>query len=256
MLIEQFICRKDNFGILIHDEKNGHTAAIDAPESKAIHRALKRRNWTLQAIFVTHHHHDHVEALEELKQVYKAVVIGPEAEKEKIKHLDQTLQPDEYFFFGTHPLLAISTPGHTLGALSYYFPEEDLLFAGDTLFSLGCGRLFEGTPAQMLDSLKKLRQLPDETQLYCGHEYTKTNALFALTLDPQNQKLHQRREEVFLLRAKNAMTLPVTLGQEKVTNPFLRWDDIVLRKKLAMTDATDEEVFAEIRKRKDNFNYV
>ncbi|EJF89575.1 hydroxyacylglutathione hydrolase [Bartonella vinsonii subsp. arupensis OK-94-513] len=253
MLIEQFICREDNFGVLIHDEKSGYTAAIDASESKPIQRALKRRNWTLQTIFVTHHHHDHIEALEELKQVYKAVVIGPEAEKEKIHHLDRTLQPDESFFFGTCPLLALSTPGHTLGALSYYFPEDGLLFAGDTLFSLGCGRLFEGTPAQMLNSLKKLRQLPDETLLYCGHEYTKINALFALTIDPHNQKLHQRVEEVFLLRAKNAMTLPVTLEQEKATNPFLRWDDCALRKNLAMEKETDEEIFAEIRRRKDYF---
>lgn len=253
MLIEQFICRKDNFGVLIHDEKSGYTAAIDAPESKAIHNALKRRNWTLQTIFVTHHHHDHVEALLELKQVYKAVVIGPAAEKEKINHLDQTLQPDENFFFGTRPLLALSTPGHTLGALSYYFPEEGILFAGDTLFSLGCGRLFEGTAAQMLNSLRKLRQLPDETLLYCGHEYTKNNALFALTIDPHNQKLHQRVEDVFLLCAKNATTLPVTLGQEKATNPFLRWDNNAVRENLAMKDATDEKVFAEIRKRKDDF---
>ncbi|WP_208433669.1 hydroxyacylglutathione hydrolase [Bartonella taylorii] len=253
MLIEQFICRNDNFGVLIHDEKSGCTAAIDAPESEAIHNALKRRNWTLQTIFVTHHHHDHVEALEELKQVYKAVVIGPEAEKENINHLDQTLQPNESFSFGTCLLLALSTPGHTLGALSYYFPEENLLFAGDTLFSLGCGRLFEGTPAHMLNSLKKLRQLPDETLLYCGHEYTKTNALFALTLDPHNQKLHKRVEDVFLLRAKDAMTLPVTLGQEKATNPFLRWDDATLRRNLAMEKETDEEVFAEIRRRKDSF---
>ncbi len=253
MLIEQFICRNDNFGVLIHDEKSGCTAAIDAPESEAIHNALKCRNWTLQTIFVTHHHHDHVEALEELKQVYKAVVIGPEAEKEKINHLDQTLQPNESFSFGTCLLLALSTPGHTLGALSYYFPEENLLFAGDTLFSLGCGRLFEGTPAQMLESLKKLRQLPDETLLYCGHEYTKNNALFALTLDPHNQKLHKRVEDVFLLCAKDAMTLPVTLGQEKATNPFLRWDDATLRRNLAMEKETDEEVFAEIRRRKDRF---
>ncbi|UNF52021.1 hydroxyacylglutathione hydrolase [Bartonella krasnovii] len=253
MLIEQFICREDNFGILIHDEKSGYTAAIDAPESKAIHNALKRRNWTLQTVFITHHHHDHVEALAELKQVYKTIVIGPEAEKEKICHLDKTLQPDESFFFGNQTILALSTPGHTLGALSYYFPEKKLLFAGDTLFSLGCGRLFEGTPAQMLDSLKKLRQLPDETLLYCGHEYTKNNALFALMLDPHNQKLQQRAEEVFLLRKKNAMTLPVTLGQEKATNPFLRWDNHIIRKNLAMEDATDEEVFAEIRKKKDNF---
>ncbi|CAF26810.1 hydroxyacylglutathione hydrolase [Bartonella quintana] len=253
MLIEQFICREDNFGVLIHDERSGYTAAIDAPESKAICSALKRRNWTLQTIFVTHHHHDHIEALAELKQIYKAVVIGPEAEKEKIGHLDQALQPDESLFFGTHTLLALSTPGHTLGSLSYYFPQENLLFSGDTLFSLGCGRLFEGTPAQMLNSFKKLRQLPDETLLYCGHEYTKTNALFALTLDSHNQKLHQRVEDVFLLRAKNAMTLPVTLGQEKATNPFLRWDDRTLRKNLAMEKETDEEVFAEIRKRKDNF---
>ncbi|VEJ44591.1 hydroxyacylglutathione hydrolase [Bartonella vinsonii] len=253
MLIEQFICREDNFGVLIHDEKSGYTAAIDAPEGEAIQKALKRRNWTLQTIFVTHHHHDHVEALEELKQAYKAVVIGPEAEKEKIYHLDRTLQPDESFFFGSCPLLALSTPGHTLGALSYYFPEDALLFAGDTLFSLGCGRLFEGTPSQMLNSLKKLRQLPDETLLYCGHEYTKANALFALTLDPHNQKLHQRVEEVFLLRAKNAMTLPVTLGQEKATNPFLRWDDHALRKNLAMEKETDEEFFAAIRRKKDKF---
>ncbi|CDO47690.1 hydroxyacylglutathione hydrolase [Bartonella henselae] len=253
MLIEQFICREDNFGVLIHDETSGYTAAIDAPESNAIQNALKRRNWTLQTIFLTHHHHDHVEALAELKQIYKAIVIGPEAEKEKISHIDQTLKPDESFLFGTHTILALSTPGHTLGALSYYFPQENLLFAGDTLFSLGCGRLFEGTPAQMLNSLKKLRQLPDETLLYCGHEYTKSNALFALTLDPYNQKLQQRAEDVFLLRAKNAMTLPVTLGQEKKTNPFLRWDNRTLRKTLRMEKETDEEVFAEIRKRKDNF---
>lgn len=225
MLIEQFICREDNFGVLIHDETSGYTAAIDAPESNAIQNALKRRNWTLQTIFLTHHHHDHVEALAELKQIYKAIVIGPEAEKEKISHIDQTLKPDESFLFGTHTILALSTPGHTLGALSYYFPQENLLFAGDTLFSLGCGRLFEGTPAQMLNSLKKLRQLPDETLLYCGHEYTKSNALFALTLDPYNQKLQQRAEDVFLLRAKNAMTLPVTLGQEK--KPILFFAGII-----------------------------
>ncbi|KEC56057.1 hydroxyacylglutathione hydrolase [Bartonella koehlerae] len=253
MLIEQFICREDNFCVLIHDEKNGYTAAIDAPESNAIQNALKSHNWTLQTIFVTHHHNDHVEAIVELKQIYKAIVIGPEAEKEKICHLDKTLQPDESFLFGTYTILALSTPGHTLGALSYYFPEENLLFAGDTLFSLGCGRLFEGTPTQMLNSLKKLRQLPNETLLYCGHEYTKINALFALTIDPYNQKLLKRAEDVFLLRAKNAMTLPVTLGQEKLTNPFLRWDNRTLRKNLRMEKETDEEVFAEIRKRKDNF---
>lgn len=253
MLIEQFICREDNFGVLIHDENSGYTAAIDAPKSDAIHNALKRRNWTLQTVLVTHHHHDHVEALAELKQVYKAIVIGPEAEKEKIPYLDKTLQPDERFFFGSQTILALSTPGHTLGALSYYFPEKKLLFAGDTLFSLGCGRLFEGTPAQMLNSLKKLRKLPDETLLYCGHEYTKTNALFALTIDPNNQKLQKRAEEVFLLRTQNALTLPVTLEQEKATNPFLRWDDPVIRKNLAMEKETDEEVFAEVRKRKDNF---
>ncbi|WP_273717408.1 MULTISPECIES: hydroxyacylglutathione hydrolase [Bartonella] len=253
MLIEQFVCRKDNFGVLIHDEKSGMTAAMDAPESKAIHNVLKRRNWELHTIFVTHHHYDHVEAVAELKQVYNATVIGPEAEKEKIHHLDQTLQPDEKLLFGSHILLALSTPGHTLGALSYYFLEKKLLFAGDTLFSLGCGRLFEGTAVQMLNSLKKLRQLPDETLLYCGHEYTKNNALFALTLDPHNPKLQQRAEEVFSLRAKNAMTLPVTLGQEKATNPFLRWDNQAIRKNLSMKDSTDEEVFAEIRKRKDNF---
>ncbi|AQX28589.1 MULTISPECIES: hydroxyacylglutathione hydrolase [unclassified Bartonella] len=253
MLIEQFICRKDNFGIIIHDEKSGYTAAIDAPEGKAIQNILNRRNWTLQFIFVTHHHHDHVEALAELKQVYNAVIIGPEAERKKIAPLDHTFQSNENFCFGTYTLTAFSTPGHTLGALSYYFPQANLLFTGDTLFSLGCGRLFEGTHLQMLTSLKKLRQLPDETIFYCGHEYTKKNALFSLTIDPQNRKLHKRVEEVFLLHAQNAMTLPTTLGQEKAINPFLRWDDTILRKNLAMENATDEEVFAEIRKRRDYF---
>ncbi|AGF75152.1 hydroxyacylglutathione hydrolase [Bartonella australis AUST/NH1] len=253
MLVEQFICRKDNFGVIIHDEESGYTAAIDAPEGEAIHNALKRRNWTLQTIFVTHHHHDHVEALAELKQAYKATIIGPAAESEKIIPLDRTFHPEENFRFGAYILSALSTPGHTLGSLSYYFPEANLLFAGDTLFSLGCGRLFEGIPAQMLNSLKKIRQLPDETLLYCGHEYTKTNALFALTIDPHNEKLRQKAEDVFSLYAKNSVTLPTTLGQEKATNPFLRWDDNALRKNLAMENGTDEEVFAEIRKRKDNF---
>ncbi|MCZ2327922.1 hydroxyacylglutathione hydrolase [Bartonella sp. F02] len=253
MLIEQFICREDNFGVLIHDEKSGYTAAIDAPEGNAIHKALKKRNWTLQAVFVTHHHYDHVAALAEIKQIYNATIIGPEAESDKISLLDRTLQPEEKFRFGTHILSALSTPGHTLGAVSYYFPQANLLFAGDTLFSLGCGRLFEGTPAQMLNSLKKLRQLPDKTLLYCGHEYTKDNALFALTIDPKNQKLHKKAEEIFQLRAKNAMTLPTNLGEEKEMNPFLRWDDSAVRRNLAMEKETDEEVFAEIRKRKDHF---
>ncbi|WP_332065225.1 hydroxyacylglutathione hydrolase [Bartonella sp. CB189] len=253
MLIEQFICRDNNFAVLIHDEKSGYTAAIDAPESQAIQDALTRRNWTLQAIFVTHHHYDHVEALGDLKKNYNATIIGPEAEKDKINHLDITLKPDENFTFETFTFLALSTPGHTLGSLCYHFPHERLLFAGDTLFSLGCGRLFEGTPAQMLNSLKKIRQLPDETLLYCGHEYTKNNALFALTIDPHNKKLHKRVEDVFLLRAQNAMTLPVTLGQEKATNPFLRWDNDILRKNIMMEKNSNEEVFTEIRKRKDNF---
>lgn len=253
MLIEQFICRSDNYGVLIHDEQTGLTASIDAPDATAILNALKRRNWSLDVILITHHHLDHVEGIEQLKQAFNVNVIGPKAEQDRIQHLNQSVSGGDEFNFGSQKISVIATPGHTSGEISYYLPNSACVFTGDTLFSLGCGRLFEGTAQTMLESLTKLRALPDETQIYCGHEYTKNNAEFALTIEPDNQQLTLRAQQVFELCKNNQMTLPSSIGLEKATNPFLRWDQLSVRQNLAMEKADDVAVFAEIRKRKDHF---
>lgn len=253
MRVTQFICRSDNFGVLLHDEQSGLTASIDAPDAQAIEEKLKQLDYRLDFIFITHHHLDHVEGIANLKRRYNAKVIGPKAETAKIAGLDLTVSERDPLEFAGRKVEIIATPGHTAGEISYYFPVEKLVFTGDTLFSLGCGRLFEGTPAMMLSSLQKLRNLPDETRLYCGHEYTQSNARFALTIDPDNVALRNRAAAVDRLVAVGEATLPSSIGLEKATNPFLRWDDPAIRQNLAMENGTDEAVFAEIRKRKDQF---
>jgi hydroxyacylglutathione hydrolase len=251
--IEQFPCRSDNFGVLIHDTATGATASIDAPEENPILDVLEQRGWQLTHILVTHHHLDHVEANLALKNKFSATIIGPRDEADKIPGLDTAVGGGDKFKFEEFDVEVIATPGHTLGHISYYFPGAETVFTADTLFALGCGRIFEGTPAQMYQSLQKLAALPDNTVVYCGHEYTEANARFALTINPGNQQLVQRATDIHGLRATGKPTLPTTIGLEKVTNPFLRADDPDIRKLLDMESATDEEVFAEIRRRKDNF---
>ena len=251
--IVQFACRDDNFGVLIHDAKTGQTASIDAPELKPILALLDDRGWTLTHIFTTHHHADHVEANLDLKAKFAVTITGPHAEADRIPGIDKTVKGGDHFEFAGHRIDVIDCPGHTLGGISYSIPSQKLLFAADTLFSLGCGRLLEGTPDQMWSSLTKLMALPDDTIIYCGHEYTASNAKFALTIDPDNQALVERALEVEQLRAAGKPTLPTVMGREKATNPFLRADDGFIRERLGMENASDAEVFAEIRKRKDNF---
>ena len=251
--IVQFPCRSDNFGVLIHDAKSGRTASIDAPELQPILDVLEARSWTLTDIFTTHHHIDHVEANLDLKSRYNCTVTGPEAEKNKIPGIDRTVKGGDVIDFAGHKADVIDCPGHTLGGISLHFASDKVLFAADTLFALGCGRLLEGTPAQMWSSLSKLLRLPDDTALYCGHEYTLSNARFALTIDPENEALVARAIEIERLRAANKPTLPSTLGIEKATNPFLRAADGYIRAHLGMENASDAEVFTEIRKRKDHF---
>jgi hydroxyacylglutathione hydrolase len=251
--VEQFTCREDNFGVLVHDPKSGQTAAIDAPELQPILDALARRGWTLTHIFTTHWHPDHVEANLDLKTQFGITITGPEAEAAKIPGLDKTVKGGDHFDFAGHRVDVIDCPGHTLGGISYSIRSQKLLFAADTLFSLGCGRLLEGTAAQMWASLSRLMALPDDTIIYCGHEYTASNAKFALSVDPDNQALVERALEVERLRAAGKPTLPTTMGREKATNPFLRADDGYIRENLGMEKASDAEVFAEIRKRKDTF---
>lgn len=251
--LELFTCRTDNFGVLIHDSETGMTAAIDAPEEQPILDALARRGWTLTHILTTHHHGDHVAANLALKEKFGVTVIGPVNEAAKIPGIDRTVGDGERFDLAGHPVDVIETPGHTAGHICFHFPDDKLLFAADTLFALGCGRLFEGTPEQMWRSLSRLAALPDETQLYFGHEYTLANARFALTIDPGNPELVARAAEIESLRDKGEATAPSTIGLEKRTNPYLRVHDPDIRAGLGLETASDAAVFAEIRKRKDNF---
>jgi hydroxyacylglutathione hydrolase len=252
-LIELFLCRTDNFGVLLHDEATGRTAAIDAPEVEAIEAALTRRGWRLTDILVTHHHVDHVDGIEALKASYGCRVVVAKADAHRIPAVDETVEEGGTVSVGTLTAEIIDTPGHTVGHISYYFPAEKLLFAADTLFSLGCGRLFEGTPNDMWSSLLKLRALPDDTALYCGHEYTLSNARFAVTVDPTNQALAKRAREVEAQRAEHKFTLPVLLGAEKRENPFLRADDPEVAKAVGLEGVDAAAVFAELRERKNNF---
>jgi hydroxyacylglutathione hydrolase len=251
--IEQFMCRSDNFGILARNPATGEAFLVDAPEEAPILAAIERTGWRPSALLVTHHHGDHVEANLALKQRLALAIIGPEAEKAKIPGIDRTVRGGDAITVAGLKVEVIDTPGHTLGHVSYHLPSEQVVFAADTLFALGCGRLLEGTPAQMVSSLKKLAALPPDTKVYCGHEYTQANARFAATVDPDNAKLKARAKEIDALRAEGRPTLPTTIGRELETNPFLRWDDKAIRRTLGMEDADDVAVFAEIRKRKDNF---
>lgn len=251
--IEQFMCRSDNFGVLMHDPESGETALIDAPEEAPILAAIERTGWTPTTILITHHHIDHVEANLALKQRFKLRIIGPEAEKAKIPGIDDAVEEGSTFRFGGETIEVIFTPGHTAGHVTYHLPASKVAFAADTLFALGCGRLLECAPPVMFESLKKLAALPADTVIYCGHEYTLANARFALTIDPDNEALRERAKKIEALRAEDRPTLPTTIGKELATNPFLRWDDPAIRRQLGMETASDAEVFAEIRKRKDNF---
>jgi len=251
--IEVFSCRSDNYGVLVHDPETGLTASIDAPEEGPILDAAARRGWTLTHIFTTHHHADHVEANLALKEKFGLEITGPFNEALAIPGLDRTMADGDEFQFGEHLVRVIETPGHTAGHICYHFPDDKILFAADTLFALGCGRLFERTAADMWASLQKLSVLPDETAIYFGHEYTLSNARFAVTIDPDNERLKTRAAQIETDRAEGKFTIPTMMGLEKETNPFLRAGDPAIRRNLLMEGKTNEEVFAEIRKRKDNF---
>jgi hydroxyacylglutathione hydrolase len=251
--VVQFNAAQSNFGLLIHDPEAGVTAAVDSADWKAVAAEADGRGWPLTHILITHHHADHTDGLAELKAKYGCAIHGPAAEAEKIRLLDRTFHDGDRFTLGNVEVLVLATPGHTAGHVSYYIAEAGLAFVGDTLFSLGCGRLFEGTPAMMWHSLQKLAALPPQTLVYCGHEYTADNARFALTIEPNNLDLVGRAEEVQALVAAGKPTLPVTIGDELKANPFLRADKPRLKRALGMTGADPVAVFAEIRGRKDNF---
>ena len=249
--IHQFSARSDNFGVLVH--AGDRTLSIDAPEEGAILRALEERGWQLTHILSTHHHNDHVEANEALKRRFGVEIVGPAGERDRIPGIGRAVSGGERFAIGAIEVEVIDTPGHTAGEVSYHLPGARALFAADALFSLGCGRLFEGDAATMWASLQRLRALPDETMLYCGHEYTATNARFALDVDPHNLLLQERVKEVEHLRVRREATLPVQLGREKLTNPFLRADDPELQEAFGMAGADPVAVFAALREKRNGY---
>lgn len=251
--VHQFPCLEDNFGVLVHDHRSGTTMSIDAPDAKAVTDNLKKRGWQLTHILTTHHHGDHVDGNLELKEAFGCVIIGPEAEKEKIPGIKKTVKGGDVFTLANRPIRVYDCPGHTAGHISFHFEDDFLLFAGDTIFSLGCGRVLEGTMDQMHHAVNQFNGLQPLTSVYCGHEYTLANARFALSVEPGNKALQMRAMEVEALRAKGKMTLPTTIGDELKANPFMRCQSKEIRQVLNMAGATDAQVFAELRTRKNNF---
>jgi hydroxyacylglutathione hydrolase len=248
-----FMCRSDNFGVLLHDPATGATAAIDAPEAAPIEKALQQTGWKLTDILVTHHHADHTDGIEALKAKYKCRVVAPAGEAAKIPAVDETVREGDKVKVGSLSANVIETPGHTLGHIAYWFHADNLAFVGDTLFSIGCGRVIEGTPAQMWDSLKKLRDLPDDTEIYCGHEYTLANIKFARTIEPDNAVLAARESEARKQIEEGAPTIPTTIGDEKQANCFLRADKPEVAAGIGMAGKPAVDVFTEIRARKNKF---
>jgi len=251
--IRQIPCLSDNYGYIIHDQATGAAASIDTPDPTAINEALEKEGWRLTHILNTHHHWDHAGGNEALKAQWGCTIIGPRGEASKIPGIDVEVGEDDIVMLGDSKAVVSETPGHTSGHIVYHFAEDTAAFVGDTIFALGCGRLFEGTPAQMWASLSKIAAWPEETRLYCAHEYTQANARFALTVDPDNQALRIRSAEIDTARAKNQPTVPMTVRQELETSPFMRADKDALKAALGMPSAHPVDVFAEVRSRKDNF---
>lgn len=249
--IRMFPARDDNYGLLVHDPESGATATIDAPDEEAILDALEETGWNLTEIFVTHHHYDHVEAIKPLKARFPVRVTASAHDRARVPLVDHVVVDGDTLRLGGVTVRVLAVPGHTLGHVAYHI--ADAIFVGDTLFSLGCGRLFEGSPGQMWDSLRRLRALPPETTVWCGHEYTEANGRFAATIEPNNADLAARLVEVRDLRMEGRPTLPTTIGREAATNPFLRADTAEVKAALGMVDRSDLDVFTEIRARKDQF---
>ncbi|MEE9253969.1 MAG: hydroxyacylglutathione hydrolase [Pseudomonadales bacterium] len=251
--VHMLSCLQDNYAFLVHESENDLTAVIDTPEVGPINRALEEKGWRLTHILNTHHHFDHAGGNLELKDQWQCTIVGPRADRDRIPGIDVEVGDGDTYAFGNCRAQVFDVPGHTRGHIAYYFAEDGVTFVGDTLFALGCGRLFEGTPQQMWSSLEKLIALPDDTVVYCAHEYTQSNARFAVTVEPGNEELLERAEEIDRLRKEGIPTIPTTMGLEKRTNPFLRPMSANLQETVGLVGAPLAEVFGETRRRKDRF---
>lgn len=251
--IIQIPALSDNYIYLVHEPESRATAAIDPAVAEPVLKALDEMGWKLTHILNTHHHYDHVGGNLELKRKTDCTVIGPGRDRERIPGIAVEVGEGDRVSLGHAQTQVLDVPGHTSGHIAYWFAEDDALFCGDTLFGMGCGRLFEGQPRQMWASLEKIRDLPPATRIYCAHEYTRANGRFALTLEPDNLALVARMARVNDLRSRGLPTVPSTLAEELATNPFLRPDNPAIRSTLQMNNADDWQIFAEIRRLKDEF---
>jgi len=252
--VHQFTCLTDNFGLLVRDEETGAVASIDAPDGEAIAAESRRIGWPLTDVWLTHHHLDHIEGVPALRDAFPGLrVVGARQDEHRLCGVDLLVEEGDHVRLGAARARVIDVCGHTRGHLAYHFAEDDIVFVGDTLFSLGCGKVFEGSMEEMYDSLQKLADLPDETRVYCGHEYTQANARFALTVDPENPLLAERAKAVDLLRAQGRATLPTTIGLERATNPFLRAEDPQVQRAVSMSEGEPVGVFTKIREMKNAF---
>jgi hydroxyacylglutathione hydrolase len=244
-------CLSDNYCVLLQSLEGGQSLIIDAPEASPVKAAINVQKSQLTDIFVTHHHGDHTGGCVALKELYGCRIEGPEAEAERIPGLSHAVKEGSPLSFAGHDVRVLETPGHTLGHISYYFPSIATVFTGDTLFAMGCGRIFEGDAQMMHGSLQKIAALPDDTKIYCGHEYTLANARFALSVEPENQALVERVKTIEALRGQGQPTLPTTLGLEKATNPFLRTQSPAIRARLGLQGAPDWQVLGRLRELKN-----
>ena len=245
---------QDNYIYLLREPDSDAVGIVDAGDAAPAIAELDRQGLTLTHIFNTHHHPDHAGGNDALKARFPgATLVAPKSEVARIPGIDLAVADGDKVDFGTLSFKVIEVPGHTRGHIALFTEKGEAVFSGDTLFAMGCGRMFEGDAGQMWSSLGKLKWLPSNTRVYCGHEYTRTNARFALTVDPDNRKLAERAEEVERLRAEGKPTIPSTIGLENETNPFLRADEPAIAKAIGMAGADPVKVFAEIRLRKDNF---
>lgn len=243
----------DNYIYLIHDSVSRETAAIDPALAQPVLDILKKNGWQLTYVWNTHHHSDHIGGNLQLKQLTGCKIIAAQADWDRIPGIDQGVDEGDVVLLGDHKANVIATPGHTRAHIVYHFAEDNILLCGDTLFAMGCGRLFEGTPEQMWQSLQKLKMLPPDTKVYCTHEYTQNNGQFALTVEPDNKALQQRMLEVDKRRQQDKPTLPTTIADELATNPFLREDSLSIRQSVGMPSNKPSEVFAKVRQLKDSF---
>lgn len=251
--IEQIPVLSDNYVYVIYDPETQACACVDPATAGPVKKRLDELGWRLTHILNTHHHVDHIGGNLQLKQAYECEIVGAACDADRIAGIDTEVHDKQIFPFGSTSCQVLEVPGHTRGHIAFWFEDDNALFCGDTLFALGCGRLFEGTPAQMWRSLSRFAALPDATRIYCAHEYTQANAAFALSVDPDNQVLKNRIVEIDRLRAQDLPTVPSILSLEKATNPFLRPQEGGVQKAVGLIGADIVEVFAEIRHRKDHF---